>query len=59
MNTSSSDIFTVTELSKFLKIGINTTYALLRSGKMKSLRVGRQYRIRREAVLEYLSGNNA
>ena len=59
MNTSSSDIFTVTELSKFLKIGINTTYALLRRGKMKSLGVGRQYRIRREAVLEYLSGNNA
>ena len=56
MSTSLSYIFTVAELAKFLKIGINTTYRLLRTGKIKSVRVGRQYRIRREAVLEYLSG---
>ncbi len=50
------EILNPKELSKFLKIGITTTYRLLRTGKIKSARVGRQYRIRREAVLEYLLG---
>ena len=53
---SNLEVLNPRELASFLKIGITTAYQLLRSGKIKSVRVGRQYRIRREAVLVYLSG---
>lgn len=49
------DILTVKELSKLLRIGINAAYRLVRSGVIHSVRVGRQYRIPRSAVDEYLS----
>lgn len=48
------DILTVKELSKLLRIGINAAYRLVRSGVIHSVRVGRQYRIPRSAVDEYL-----
>ena len=35
-------------------ISINTGYKLLKSGKVKSLIVGRQYRIPKLYILEYL-----
>ena len=54
--TMCSEVLDPQELSALLKIGITTTYQLLRSGKIKSVRVGRQYRILREDVLSYLSG---
>lgn len=47
-------VLTVKELAKFLRLGLNTVYALLKTGKIKSVRVGRQYRIPREALMEYL-----
>lgn len=56
---SNADVITVKELSKILRIGINGTYALVRTGKIKSIRVGRQFRIPRKAVLEYLGQSDA
>lgn len=56
---SNTDVITVKELSKILRIGINGTYALVRTGKIKSIRVGRQFRIPRKAVLEYLGQSDA
>lgn len=53
---SCPDVLDPKELSALLKIGITTTYQLLRKGSIKSVRVGRQYRILREDVLSYLSG---
>ena len=47
-------ILTVTDLTKVLKVGVNTTYRLLRRGEIRSIRVGRQYRIPRASVLSYL-----
>ena len=49
-----SDILTVRELSKLLRIGINNAYKLVRNGTIPSVRVGRQYRITRQAVLDWL-----
>lgn len=49
------EIITVKELSKLLRIGINNAYRLVREGTIKSVRVGRQYRIPRKAVEEYLN----
>ncbi len=45
---------TVKELSKFLRIGINAAYELVKDGTIFSVRVGRQYRIPRSAVEKYL-----
>ena len=44
----------VEDLMPILKIGRSTAYTLVRSGQIHSVRVGRSYRIPREAVLNYL-----
>lgn len=49
------EIMTVKELSQLLRIGINSTYRLVHNGTIRSVRVGRVYRIPRNAVEEYLS----
>ena len=45
----------VEELMPLLGIGRNTAYELVRSGQIKSVRVGRQLRIPKDALLEFLS----
>ena len=47
-------VLRVEDLMPILQIGRNTAYALVRSGQIHSVRVGRSYRIPREAVLNYL-----
>ena len=44
----------VEELMPILGIGRNTAYELIRSGQIRSVRVGKQIRIPREALLEFL-----
>ena len=46
----------VEELMPVLGIGRNTAYALVRSGKLRSIRVGRQVRIPKNALIEFLGG---
>ncbi len=48
------DIMTVEGLMDYLGIGRTTAYKLLRSGKIKVLRIGRIYRISKESVDEYV-----
>lgn len=45
----------VEDLMPILGIGRNTAYELVRSGQIRSVRIGRQLRIPKEAVQEYLS----
>ena len=54
MFTSYDDILTTDEACKALKIGHNTIYSLLRSGKLKGFRCGRIWKIPRAAVTEYV-----
>ena len=44
----------VEELMPILDIGRNTAYELIRSGQIRSIRIGRQIRIPRDALLEFL-----
>lgn len=44
----------VEDLMPILHIGRNTAYALVRSGAIRSIRVGRQLRVPRDAVAELL-----
>lgn len=45
----------VEDLMSLLSIGRNTAYCLVRTGQIRSIRIGRKYRIPREAVTEYIS----
>ena len=44
----------VEDLMPLLGIGRNTAYELIRSGQIRSVRIGRQIRIPRDALLEFL-----
>lgn len=47
-------ILNVSQLAQVLGIGINNTYELIHSGRIKAVKIGRQYRISKEAVLKFL-----
>ncbi len=44
----------VKDLMPLLQVSHNIAYALVRSGQIRSIRIGRTYRIPRDAVIEYL-----
>lgn len=44
----------VKELAKYLSVCRNTAYALVRSGQIRSIRVGRCYLIPREALSDFI-----
>lgn len=46
----------VEDLMPILSIGHNTAYELVRSGQIRSIKVGKQIRIPKDALREYLSG---
>lgn len=48
------DIVTIKELCEMLNVGKNTAYELIRSGAIKSLKIGRQIRICKKDVVAYL-----
>lgn len=45
----------VEDLMPILDIGRNTAYELVRSGQIRSIRIGRQLRVPKDAVQEYLT----
>lgn len=45
----------VEDLMPILGIGRNTAYELVRSGKIRCIRIGRQLRIPKDALQDYLS----
>ena len=48
-------VLCVEDLMQLLSIGRNTAYELVRSGKIKSIRIGKCYRIPRDSITEYLA----
>lgn len=49
-----NDIVTVPEMSQMLLIGINNSYKLLESGKVKGFRNGRNWLVPKVAIEEYI-----
>lgn len=49
-----NDIVSVDELCKMLHIGKNTAYELLQNSKIKSVRIGKVYKIPKKYIIEYL-----
>ena len=54
MFANAPDVLTVRQVAELLNIGRNTAYELVRSGGIKSVTVGRQIRISKESVLEFM-----
>lgn len=48
-------VLQVKDLQNILSISHNTAYALIRSGEIRSIRVGRKYIIPKDAVVQYLT----
>ena len=51
------DIVTVKQVGEMLHIGRNNAYALVRSGQVKSVRIGKKYRVPKNWVLDYLKNS--
>ena len=49
-------VLRVEDLMSALDIGRNAAYELVRSGQIRSIRVGRQIRVPKDAVAEFLAG---
>lgn len=49
----------VEELIPVLGIGRNTAYELIRSGQIRNIRIGRQLRVPKDAVLDFLTRQNS
>ena len=47
-------VLDVNDAARILRVGKAATYSLVRSGQLKSLRIGRTIRIPRHALDEYL-----
>ena len=54
MFSSYPDVVSVSELMDMLHIGKDTAYKLLQSGEIKSIKIGKKYRIPKKFVVEYL-----
>lgn len=48
------DVLTVEQLADALGVGLNTAYSLVRSRRISSVRVGKQIRISKAALLRFL-----
>lgn len=55
MFSSFNDMVTAPELAQMLKVGRNNAYELVRAGIVPSVRIGRQIRISKQAVLDYIA----
>lgn len=55
MFTSYPDIVTISQMRKMLGgIGVSLAYKLLKQRKIRSLKIGREYKIPKSCIIEYL-----
>lgn len=55
MFTQYDDVVSVEEVMDMLRLGRVTVYGLLKSGKIKALKVGRKYIIPKKSVIEFIA----
>lgn len=54
MLMTQEEVYTIEEAAKILKVSTETIRKLIASGELEARRVGRQYRITREAIDKFL-----
>lgn len=52
------DIINVKQLCEILMIGETTAYRILKSGKIKNIRIGNRYKIVKLSLIEYITNSN-
>ena len=53
-----SDIVTVDEVMKMLRLGKNTVYKLVKDDEIMNVKVGARYLIPKQSVIEFVSTTN-
>ena len=53
-NNESNDLITIEDLCEMLFIGKNAAYHLLNTGEIKAFRIGRNWKIPRLSVINYI-----
>lgn len=48
------DVLNVAQVAEFLSIGTNSVYTLLRSGAIRSIKIGKQFRIPKRYLEDFL-----
>ena len=48
------DILTILDLAEALKIGSTQAYRLVRTGKIKSFKSGKDWKVPKQAVVQYI-----
>lgn len=51
------EILTVKDLCEILNIGKNTAYSLLKSGEIRSVKIGKIYKIPKDCLINYLKSS--
>ena len=51
------DVLTPSEAKEVLRVSKNTMYRLLRAGIVPSIKIGTEYRIRKDSLIEYINQN--
>lgn len=54
VNYSFPNVMTVLEVAAFLRIGRTTAYGLIKSGEIPSVKIGRQIRVFRDDLKDYV-----
>lgn len=57
MFDSFNDVLTVDDLCKALSLGKNSVYSLLKSGAIKSIRIGNKYLVPKLYLIDFISSN--
>lgn len=52
-------VINVIDVADTLRIGRNAAYSLINTGRIKAVKVGKQYRVPREAFIAFVKGENA
>ena len=58
MFTAQKDVVNVNQLAEMLSIGITLAYRLVKQNTIKSIKVGRQYKIPKQNIISYLLSQN-
>lgn len=51
------DVVNVKQLQEILGIGRSLAYSIVTSGKVKAIKVGREYKIIKNSIIDYISNN--
>jgi excisionase family DNA binding protein len=56
VNAFEKEVFNPEEAAQWLRVSPQTVYRLLRSGKLPGKKIGQQWRIHKEDLVDYLRG---